>query len=257
MTPTSELFAIAEAAIEYEVARKTADRIKDDRNAIADCDQQTAWLAGYEEATERGENPTFQQGDPCWKRYHYVGDEGDREREPESKWCASCLRRQRLHEAYASAAKARGARLRALRRITAKAIDPKTIERRVVDLTPADQHEPGDHMNDIRIRIDHYVHNAAADPRVDDILTRLKALQAQGVSIMSKATDIQQLVTDINTATNEVASDLERLRNQIAGGLSASEADAVVAELDTLKNRLTVLGQDPENPVPEPTPPVA
>jgi predicted nucleic acid-binding Zn-ribbon protein len=105
----------------------------------------------------------------------------------------------------------------------------------------------------MNIRIDHYHHvvsSAAADAKLDEVLTRLIALQAQGERLMSKATDIQQLVTDINTATNEVASDLQRLRDQIAGGLSADEATTVVTQLDALKNRLTVLGQDPENPVP-------
>lgn len=132
MTTTAELFAIAEAAIDYEVARKVADRLKADRNGVTDCDQQTAWLAG-----------SFDQVDPCWKRYHYVGDEGDREREPESKWCANCLRRQRLHEAHRTAAKTRGAKLRHLRRVTLKAIDPKTIDRAVTVLTPTvEQHEP-------------------------------------------------------------------------------------------------------------------
>lgn len=106
----------------------------------------------------------------------------------------------------------------------------------------------------IQIDVHHHIHSAVADAKLDEIITRLKAIQAQGVSIMSKATDIQQLVTEIDTATNEVASDLQRLRDQIAGGLTAAEAEGVVTQLDALKNRLTVLGQDPENPVPPENP---
>lgn len=45
----------------------------------------------------------------------------------------------------------------------------------------------------------------------------------------------------------EIASDLERLRNDVANG------DTTAAEkLTPLIERLRTLGQDPENPVPDP-----
>lgn len=59
---------------------------------------------------------------------------------------------------------------------------------------------------------------------------------------MSRVDDV---IADLNTATDEIASDLEALRAQV------SNVDAVTAEKFTpLVERLRALGQDPENPVP-------
>lgn len=112
MTTTSELFAIAEAAIDYEVARLVALKLERQRNAISCDGTEPRWLSSEQRADV-------------------------------SMRCASCRRRKQLHEAYTNAAKTRGLKLRALRRITAKAIDPKTIDRRVAASLPAvDQPEP-------------------------------------------------------------------------------------------------------------------
>jgi len=60
-----------------------------------------------------------------------------------------------------------------------------------------------------------------------------------------------QALADLNDATNEVAAELEDLRDQLAG------ADAAVAQRITdAAARLRGLAADPENPVPPaPTPP--
>lgn len=86
-----------------------------------------------------------------------------------------------------------------------------------------------------------------------EVNEKLDQILLQGEKLMSKATEINELVTAMNDATNEIASDLEALRAQIAGGLSAEEAADVVAKLDGLKARLVALGQDPADPVPAPT----
>lgn len=59
---------------------------------------------------------------------------------------------------------------------------------------------------------------------------------------MSRVDDV---IADLNTATDEIAADLEALREQV------SNVDAVTAEKFTpLVERLRALGADPENPVP-------
>lgn len=80
---------------------------------------------------------------------------------------------------------------------------------------------------------------------------------------MTKAEDIQAAVDDLSTqldeATNEVAKDLQALRDELAsgveGGLTADEATALQARLDAkfgpVVARLQALGADPANPVPE------
>ena len=59
---------------------------------------------------------------------------------------------------------------------------------------------------------------------------------------MSRVDDV---IRDLNTATDEIASDLEALRAQV------SNVDAVTADKFTpIVERLRALGADPENPVP-------
>lgn len=59
---------------------------------------------------------------------------------------------------------------------------------------------------------------------------------------MSRVDDV---IADLNTATDEIANDLEELRSQVSG------LDATTAEKFTpLVERLRGLGADPANPVP-------
>ena len=67
---------------------------------------------------------------------------------------------------------------------------------------------------------------------------------------MSKATEIKSVLDQVDQATNEVASDLEALRGRITAGLSDTEAEEIKLRLDTLRQRLEVMGQDADNPVP-------
>ena len=79
---------------------------------------------------------------------------------------------------------------------------------------------------------------------------KLNQLLVQGAHIMSKATEIQAVLDQIDTATNEVASDLQKLRDDIIGGVTVDEADAIQGRLAALAARLTAMGKDPENPAP-------
>lgn len=128
MTTTGEMFAIAEAAIEYEVARRVALLLKDERN-ILECEQVTAYEhAAFEAESDDPRFQTYEVPKPCWKR-----EEWDSNREPSDpkRWCASCLKRQQLHRAHITAARARGAKFRTLQRAALKQIDLRTIEREV------------------------------------------------------------------------------------------------------------------------------
>lgn len=80
---------------------------------------------------------------------------------------------------------------------------------------------------------------------------------------MTKAEDIKASVTALTVAfkeaTDELAKDLESLREQVKtglqGGLTADEATELQADIDSqlgaAKDRLVELGKDPSNPVPE------
>lgn len=68
---------------------------------------------------------------------------------------------------------------------------------------------------------------------------------AQGAALMSKVEDIQAQVTSIRggvTSIGEslanVAADIDRIKADISGGLTASEADAVNADLTELQTKV-------------------
>lgn len=91
-------------------------------------------------------------------------------------------------------------------------------------------------------RIDIYHHFPTG--RVDqtelaEILTHVRALRKQGVSLMSKLDELKQELVEANTVTNEIASDVDGLVARLEGGLSPAEADEVKGQLVALKERLT------------------
>lgn len=85
-----------------------------------------------------------------------------------------------------------------------------------------------------------------------------KKLMSKAEEINAKVDELRQAFSD---ATDEVAADLERLRQEVqaglTGGLTADQATALGTKLDEalapIAARLTELGKDPVNPVPEPT----
>lgn len=71
-------------------------------------------------------------------------------------------------------------------------------------------------------------------------------------TVMTKQEKLDASLARLNAATNEIASDLTALRDEIKNTDTVS--DESLATLDTNISKLEVLGQDPENPVPEPEP---
>jgi Asp-tRNA(Asn)/Glu-tRNA(Gln) amidotransferase C subunit len=84
--------------------------------------------------------------------------------------------------------------------------------------------------DDVRALIDKY--------SLSKILNRLDRLERY-------VSQVDDVLTALNSATNDVAEDLERLRGEVAG------LDAATAEkFAPLVERLRELAVDPENPVP-------
>lgn len=102
-----------------------------------------------------------------------------------------------------------------------------------------------------------------ADDRVVEQLTRIaNNTNRIGEVLMALKEELTALIAAFDTATNSVAAEIAKLKQQIADALSnpnaLSDADkaAIEAGLQAQVDRLTTLGQDPANPVPpEPPPP--
>lgn len=113
-------------------------------------------------------------------------------------------------------------------------------------------------------RIDLHVHfeQAALEAKVDQVLDAVNAVLKLGGKLMTKAEDLKTSVGDLTSAfrdaTDEIAKDLQDLRDKVAAGLAdgltAAEAADLQAAIDTqlgaARDRLVELGKDPENPVP-------
>jgi archaellum component FlaC len=86
------------------------------------------------------------------------------------------------------------------------------------------------------------------------IVSQLNSIN-QKLEIMGEKLDaINSVLAEINESTNNIAADLDRLAGQISGGLTAAEADSVVAELKTTSDQLkAIAAKNPETG--EPTPP--
>jgi hypothetical protein len=107
---------------------------------------------------------------------------------------------------------------------------------------------------EIHIHIHHHNHG-------DETISQLNSIN-QKLEIMGEKLDaIKAELSVINESTNNIAADLDRLAGQIAGGLTAEEADSVVAELKTTSDQLKAIAAknpetgEPTPPPTEPTPP--
>lgn len=88
----------------------------------------------------------------------------------------------------------------------------------------------------------------------EKLFTEIKSINSK-IEIMGEKLDaIKAELSAINESTNNIAADLDRLAGQISGGLTAEEADSVVADLKATSDKLKAIAAiNPETN--EPTPP--
>lgn len=90
--------------------------------------------------------------------------------------------------------------------------------------------------------------------KLDEIINSFSLINKKLNTMSKKNDEVLAAIDELNTATNDVASDLETLKGQLAAG---TVTDATVATLTSSIARLKALGADPNDPVPvEPVVPV-
>jgi tetrahydromethanopterin S-methyltransferase subunit B len=89
-----------------------------------------------------------------------------------------------------------------------------------------------------------HIHTIDTD-RVVALLTELTQLGAQ---LMTKLDDIQAQVTTIRSGVaaiggslGNVSADIERIKAQLVGGMTATEADTAIADLTTLQEQVAAV----------------
>lgn len=91
-----------------------------------------------------------------------------------------------------------------------------------------------------------YLHQEASpsvSDRLDLILTRLEHLDMATV-------ELKAALAKIDTATDNIAADIVRLKAKIGTGMSDADVAEVQAEADKLVKKLEGLAADPDNPDP-------
>ena len=114
--------------------------------------------------------------------------------------------------------------------------------------------EPLVHV-DAQIHI--HVHNDHKD-RPSEVLKKLGELATvvqqlqRGLSKMATKDDYAAMVAGFNVATNKISERIAAIEAKIAaGGMTAEEEQAVLAEFASVRAALDVLGADPNNPIPQ------
>lgn len=96
--------------------------------------------------------------------------------------------------------------------------------------------------------------------KLDEIILGLRSLEAvitsEGRSIMAK---LEDLVTQLNDETNAVSARIDKIAADLAAAQAAGQApsQASLDALQSISDRLKVLGSDPAAPIPPDATPAA
>ena len=96
------------------------------------------------------------------------------------------------------------------------------------------------------VRIDLNVHNDT------EVMTLLRQILSQGAKIMAAVDDLKAILSRIDTATTNIAQDIQDIKAKIGTGMTPSEVADVQAGLEAVAGKLEAL--DAENPEGTPTP---
>jgi hypothetical protein len=101
-------------------------------------------------------------------------------------------------------------------------------------------------------RVDVHVHHQ--DPeiasRLDGLAAAIAELKQQGVHHMEVTQQVRDVLTEIDTATTELAGRVEAVITKAVDSMDQSEADPLLAEARAIATRLRGIAADPAAPVP-------
>lgn len=76
------------------------------------------------------------------------------------------------------------------------------------------------------------------------------SLRQQGETLMGFSQEMETLIGRFNTATDEIASDIQGLKQQLQNNPTEAEKASILTRMDTIAGRLEALGADVNNPIP-------
>lgn len=103
----------------------------------------------------------------------------------------------------------------------------------------------------MRIEVHHHFHTDVDDTLLQEFRAFVKHFDQR---INKIDADFTEVLGRIDTATNNIAEDLRRLKEQISTGMTPQQVAALKAQFEQRATVLEAIAADTEDPVPE-TPP--
>lgn len=106
----------------------------------------------------------------------------------------------------------------------------------------------------IHVHFHHHDEDGQQNAKLDNLA---KTLSRIGKLIMATADEFKIALAKVEVATTAIGARLQKyIDDKNAGGMTAAEETAALAQLGVLATSLETMGKDPANPVPDPLPPV-
>jgi len=86
--------------------------------------------------------------------------------------------------------------------------------------------------------------------RLTVILKSIHELKQQGAKILMASAELKAALAKIDTATDNIAADIQRLKAKIGTGMSDADVAEVQAKADAIVTKLEGIAADPDNPDP-------
>ncbi len=92
------------------------------------------------------------------------------------------------------------------------------------------------------------------EQKVDRNYHLIKAVLKEGEILMALADDLKVSIAKLDAETTAIAGVIADLASRVHNSMTDAEVADVKGSLTALSDKLTTLGVDPTNPVPNPTP---
>lgn len=94
----------------------------------------------------------------------------------------------------------------------------------------------------------------AVQARLGLVLEASNRVLDQGVSLMGAADDMKASIAKLDATDQNLAADIQRLKDKIKSAMSPAEVAEVQSALDAVVAKFQGLANDPDNPDPAPVP---
>jgi ribosome-associated translation inhibitor RaiA len=103
-------------------------------------------------------------------------------------------------------------------------------------------------MSNFPDRIDIHVH--ATDQELRRVTQLLERILTQGRELLMASAELKAVLARVDTATDNIAADIRRLKDKIGTGMTDDEVAEVQGLAEAVASKLEGIAADPDNPDP-------